>query len=83
MRDVQPNEDQSVYPYTILRLNCISGFIDAVYEYIELKGSTLAAYDFVEAMHERYFGRRRYEDYTNFMTARAQYWRRQRKNKRR
>ena len=70
MRDVKP------YPEEILRLNTVAGFIQAVYDHTTPDGTQLCAYESVEQVHERYFGRRRYEDYIYFISARSKYYRR-------
>jgi hypothetical protein len=69
------------YPHLILRLNCVAGFIDAVYDMMPGFDTQLEAYEAVERMHERYFGKRRYEDYTYFISARSKYYRRLRAKK--
>jgi len=68
MKDIKP------YPHVILRLNTTIGFIEAVYDALGYYDKVIDAYDSVERMHEYYFGKRRYEDYTNFLKARSRYW---------
>ena len=62
-------EKVSVYPESILRLQDIQGFSDAITEYQQqTKCGRMEAFDYVESLYETFFQREKYSCYQSFQT---------------
>ena len=57
----------NIYPDSILRLQDIQGFSDAVAEYQAQTGAgRFEAFDYINSLHETFFGKEKYSCYQSF-----------------
>lgn len=52
------------------------GFIEKFYSYLRLTNNAKTAYEYVEKLHKRYFGKRRYKNFESFRKSKEYHFKR-------
>ena len=69
-----------IEPY-FLQLLEVDGFMDRFHDVLQYCDTNEQAYDLIEKQHQEAFGKRKYADYDVFRSAKSQYLKRKREQK--